>query len=1026
MVTKSMRLLTFLFATSWLVSLPGKTTFAETKSIRVPATRPFTDTGISLEEGEAVRIDSTGLIEITPWSYWGRDGYDWQVGPLGTYDFKNSVQHERFPLPAAQRGPAPGYCLSGKIGADGEPFFVGERYYDLSPKDGKLYLGINDFDCSDNAGEFIAEVKNGEDAKPPEEAADDIVFSSKELPKGEPVPGARVVLIYVDGLRYDVLREMAEDGHLPVIKKHFFDGGTDFVNAFVAFPSSTLVSNATIYTGLFPNRSGIKGNSYFDRKKQKGYTYLDPFSPTAAADAIRPSGLHHLGVIIKRGILRLFPSAYKRYALKRKHDVPLLEDYIEGKGKEYYTTVQPIHPENPPNRYELDACNVIPPFYYHHAKDYVDRINSRYGHDLVIQPDAYVMNFWFPDVDSFGESNARSQFGQTRKSIFLLDRRVDRIIAELKRKKLWDQTYLIIFSDHGMLGGKSVILQDIDFGREFFYRPAVDEDTDGKLDADSGMGCNVRWYDDSYRRKGRTKKGFVFVYNAGGAGRIYLPYREVDSGNWLRRNNLYDLTHYCVAPGYGEVNLVERLLAWNVGDNNLFPEQVSSHPVDQVLVKVDDNRVAVFGQNGRGAIIERKKDRDNNFLFRYIPAVEISCSPEGKISYHETSSFDPFDYLEAGIKPDWFTTFHTEREWLERTKYLSYPDAVVAVANQMFWDGKMALRERRESPDMIICANRGWAFKEPDKAGGSHGYLHADSIRMPFLVTGPNARKGLIVDDPVRSADIVPTVLTLVGIPFNQEAFDGRPVKAFLEEPGEAEPPASGRSARAILANLPYSDEETDKSDLLLEYERRKADKKPVFLMPDTRYKGHDFERATDIHVIGADLLSIFNWEVFTVLDQIFDFAYPGDKKRPFNTAFDKMIAMYDKLPDRYPKERVRELVFALQIREASAGEVPSVVLMSIGGLTGRGVFFRVILLLRFMEHMFSDMDHAILYPVRDKNIKLVSNINYLFGGLRIGLEKLSWGLTHYIGRAVWDGVRYIEKGNEKIVRAVKHQQPPT
>ena len=995
---------------------------AGTERAGVPGDKPFTDTGITLIAGAPLRIDASGKIEITPWSYWGRDGYDWRVGPLGTYDFQKSFDYEQFPLASAQRGPAACYCLIGKIGADGKPFFVGEHYYNASTEPGRLFLGVNDFNCADNSGEFIAEIRTGDDASAPEEPRDEVVYSEADLPEGEPVPDANVVLIYVDSLRYDVLREMAQKGYLPVIKEHFFDNGTDFINAFTGFPSSTLASNSTMYTGVFTNRSGIKGNDYFDRKKLKGNTHLEPFGPTKSADAQRPAGLHRLAVILKKGALRLFPSAYTRYLKKRKDDILLLEDYLERQGMEYYTTVQPIHPENPPNRYELDGCNVIPPFYCHHAEEYVDQIQSRYGHDLVIQPDARVMNFWFPNVDLGGHNSARAQFGKARKDIFLLDRWVGKIVKELKRKKMWDRTYMLLFADHGVMGGKSIVLQQVDIGRELFHRPVVDANGDGEPDPGSGMDWNVRWYDDYYTRKGRKKKSFVFLDHADGACRVYLPYAGIDSGDWLRRNGLYNLTHYRGGPGYGEVDLIQRILAWNVNGGNLYPEEVSGHPVAQILVKVGGNRLAVFGQEGRSAIIEREKTEGDGYLYRYIPAEGIRCSPDSSVEWNESYSTDPFGYLEAGIPFPWLSSLHGEREWLEKTKCLSYPDAVVGVATQMFWDGMMAYRELRESPDMILCANRGWAFESPKEPAGAHGYLHYESTRIPLLITGPNVREGIVISDAVRTADFVPTVLYLLGVPCDERSLDGKRIRGFLKRPEEKAWRASGKSVRALLAKLPYSAEEVDRSDILAEYERRKDEKQPEFLVPDNRYQGHDIERATDLHIVGADVFSVFNWEVFTILDTLFDLAYPGDKKRPFNTAFDKMIAGYDTLPDYYPKERVRELIFALQIREVSSGEVPSVLLLSIGGLTGRGVFLRAILLIKWLEHICSDLDHALLYPLRDKNIKLVSNVNYPLSALRFSIQKLSWGTAYYLCDVLWEAVYHVEKGNEKIVRSVKRQ----
>jgi arylsulfatase A-like enzyme len=981
------------------------------RQVTIPGTQPYTDTGIDLAEGQPLRITASGEIEVAPWSYWGRDGFDWRVGPLGTYNYKKAVEDKRFPLPAAQRGPAPCYCLIGKIGEDGKPFFVGEEYHGTASSSGKLYLGINDFDCADNAGSFSAEIAVGEGATAPPGKRDDIVIRAADLPGGKPVPEANVVLIYVDGLRYDVLREMVEAGHLPLIKEIFFDGGTDFVNAYSGFPSSTLASNGTMYTGVFPNRSGIKGNNFFDRKRLKGDTYLEPFGPPIAADHQRPAGLRALGLAIKKGFLWPFRSASRRCAQARENDIPLLQDYLKARGMRYCTTIQPVLPQSPPDRYEVDASTVIPPLYFHHALDYMDQINSRFVQDLVIQPDARVMNYWFPNVDTMCHESARAQFGNARKAVYLLDRWIGAMVTELKRKKMWDRTYMILFADHGTAGGKSGVLQKVDVGREFFYTSTP-----------SGLGWNVRWYDDGYRRKGMNKKSFAFVDYGEGECRIFLPYARIDSGEWLKRNNLYTLAHYSAAPAEGEVNLIEKLLAWDLGDQNLYPEKVSGRPVGQVLVKIDDHRVAVYGQGGTEAIIERTPEGAHRSRLRYIPVKNVSPSSDGNVTYEESPDADPFGYIAAGIPLEWLRESHNEREWLERTKQLKYPDAVVAAANCMFWDGIMASREGRYSPDMVLCAASGWSFEAPEKLSGNHGYLTYESMHIPLLITGPNVRRGIMVSDAVRTADLVPTVLSLLGVPFGEAAFDGRPLAGFLKAEGEE--PTSGESAKALLAKLPYAAEAVDVEDALAEYEKRKGEKNPEFLVPDTRYEGHDYERGTDIHNVAADLLGVFNREAFTDLDNLFDLAWPGDKKQPFDSAFDAIVKGYDKLPDHYPKERIRELVFALQIREFTLGEAPPVIFLSVTGLAGRGVIFRCQLLLKWMEDMFSDMDYAMLYPLREKKIRVVSNVNYLLGGVRISLEKLSWGLIHYVGKALYDGIYHIEKFNEKTVRAVKGQTP--
>lgn len=990
--------------------------------VSVPARQPYTDTGIDLKDKEPFRITASGEIEIVGWSYMGRDGFDWRVGPRGTYRHAKAVKDREFPVPSADKGPAPGYCLIGRIGESGTPFFVGSEYYGDAHAAGRLYLGINDFDVSDNNGSFTAEIAVGEEAVAAAEREDKVVFASKGLPEGRPVRDARVVLLYVDGLRYDVLREMALSGYLPTIREIFFDGGTDFVNSFTVFPSSTLASNATLYTGVFPNRSGVKGNNYFDRKKRKCGTYLEPFGPPVAADELRPTGLRQLGMVMKKAMLFPFPGAYRRHTEERSGDVLLLADYLGGQGMKFASTLNPILPNSPPDRYEVDASTVIPPFYFHHAKDYADEINARYAKDLVIRPDVRVMNFWFPGVDASSHDDARAQFGGGRVALANVDARIAAIRDELMRKKLWDRTYLILFADHGTVGGEGTLLQKFDVAREFFYKPLSDTDRDRMPDPGSGMGCNVSWYDDSFMRKERKKKGFVFVDHGEGEARVYLPYSDVDSGEWLRRNNLYNLTHYAVDPGYSPVDLIERLLACDMGEQNLFPGKVSGRPVAQVLVKLDENRVAVFGQEGTQAIIERKAHGNGKYLYRYIPSRGIRNTSEGRVTYEETDSGDPLGYIKAGVPPGALREFHTDREWLEGSKYFRYPDAVVAIANQMFWDGNIAEREQRYAPDMVLCAAPGWSFEKPEQPSGGHGYLLYSSMHIPFIVSGPNVRKGIMISDGARSADLVPTVLSLLRIPYDSERFDGTALKGFLKSEGEEDSSGSGGSAKALLAGLPYRDQQIDLSDLVAEYERRKEEKQPGFLAKNGRYHGHDLEKPTDIHVIGADLVGVLNREAFSDLDNLFDLAYPGDNKKPIGTGLARLTEGYEKLPDYYPKERFRELLHALQIKEITYSNASPIVFLNPVGAAGRGSAYRVSLLIEWLEHVFTDMDRGMLYPIRDKNIRVVSNVNYLLEGLRITIDKISWGVTHYVGKAIYDGIYKLEKGNEKVVRSVKGQ----
>src|SRR4029079_1533853 len=127
-----------------------------------------------------------------------------EVGPAGTFFYDDRLSHARFPLPAAGNGPAPCFCLIGRIG-HGPVFYVGPGRSWTPEQTGRLWLGINDFDPSQNVGDFFADVSKPADVQP--------VLFRQSVPfsaaGGDPIPDCNVVVFYIDGLRPDVVEEMA-------------------------------------------------------------------------------------------------------------------------------------------------------------------------------------------------------------------------------------------------------------------------------------------------------------------------------------------------------------------------------------------------------------------------------------------------------------------------------------------------------------------------------------------------------------------------------------------------------------------------------------------------------------------------------------------------------------------------------------------------------------------------------------------------------------------------------------------------
>jgi len=103
----------------------------------VDGKHPWVDTNLTVRKGERLRFEAEGTIR------WGSSP-DQVAGPAGRGGKPDKVG-------------AGG--LIGRVGPNGKPFSIGHtRLPIVMPKDGKLYLGINDFIFRDNADAFTVTI----------------------------------------------------------------------------------------------------------------------------------------------------------------------------------------------------------------------------------------------------------------------------------------------------------------------------------------------------------------------------------------------------------------------------------------------------------------------------------------------------------------------------------------------------------------------------------------------------------------------------------------------------------------------------------------------------------------------------------------------------------------------------------------------------------------------------------------------------------------------------------------------------
>jgi hypothetical protein len=107
--------------------------------VRVDATHPWVDSGVTVRKGQRLSFSAEGTIQ------WG-SGPDQVAGPEGH---------------GAKPGKVGAGGLIGRVGYTGKPFSIGDTRTPIAmPASGKLFLGINDFIFGDNAGAFSVTINS--------------------------------------------------------------------------------------------------------------------------------------------------------------------------------------------------------------------------------------------------------------------------------------------------------------------------------------------------------------------------------------------------------------------------------------------------------------------------------------------------------------------------------------------------------------------------------------------------------------------------------------------------------------------------------------------------------------------------------------------------------------------------------------------------------------------------------------------------------------------------------------------------
>ena len=260
-------------------------------------------------------------------------------------------------------------------------------------------------------------------------------------------------------------------------------------------------------------------------------------------------------------------------------------------------------------------------------------------------------------------------------------------------------------------------------------------------------------------------------------------------------NTIHDLQHYVVGPSkeglsvnedgaldlersFRHVDYFTSLAAIKVRNN--VQNQVGPKPVDFIAVPMKDS-IWLRRTADRQALIYARVSPSGQRELRYVPIANLTQDQYGEPHY-DSARWAPGFPLEIfedpalnveGDRAAWLNDWHTETEWLTAVHRTRYSNGIIGIVEALMRDPVPSpyLERKRElrSFDMIVFASDHWNFNVRSfNPGGNHGSFLRVSTQSVLMFAGGDDTgipKSLKVSTPYDSLSLVPTILTLMGMP---------------------------------------------------------------------------------------------------------------------------------------------------------------------------------------------------------------------------------------------------------------------
>lgn len=486
-------------------------------------------------------------------------------------------------------------------------------------------------------------------------------------------PDTRAVLFIVDSLPGEYLETLVHQGVVPNIREHIYDRGASVKNCVTTFPSTSFAVHAGVMTGTLTNRHNISGLRWFDRSIGQHRSYAGPDGLNLNPDI--PSDLRifyellpgentvAVGVPVYRGAAQNFPGLLPSDEMRM------------GKLKSYFQT-------DPAPRFA--AAWLVS----------LDMASHRFGP---------FMNDSLKRIQEF-------------------DRYLGDFVDLLKKRGLYDSTYLCLTADHGQM-------QVTD---SYSWR--------GEL---TRMGFDP--YDNlMFNLKPQISRNYdlVFWSFALAAAQMWLvqggiPERSTGQPlNWAPRPSLDEIRNY-------------EFKGRRIDFVDLFTRHES---IDWVLCRGDEpDTVHVFGAEGEGIIAARFEDGPSltraSFEYRIVKGED----PLGLDAYADARRLTDAGFISA-------------EEWFAATASTDVPDAMVQLTQIMFSE---------RTGDIFLNARDHWELHNSWHLG-QHGGFARDEMIVPFVIAGPGIEQQSI--DRARIIDIYPTLARCLDVEYDPAAIDAQPL----------------------------------------------------------------------------------------------------------------------------------------------------------------------------------------------------------------------------------------------------------